>query len=213
MSDTQMPDYHRGYTFEDVWAGLMEVRELQKENAIALKETAAQREKDYQELREAQEKSREDFDRQVKEYNKRFGYFTNQYGKMIEYLVAPNMLEKFRKIGLDFGNIYQDAKLSNKKLNIAFQIDLLLEDGDKAMLVEVKSELETKDVKKHVERLEKMRQYADAREDKRTFLGAVAAIIITPDAREYALEQGFFVVEPSGETFDITQPEGKAREW
>jgi hypothetical protein len=24
----------------------------------------------------------------------------------------------------------------------------------------------------------------------------------------YALEKGFYVIEPSGETFDITQPEG-----
>jgi predicted AAA+ superfamily ATPase len=165
------------------------------------------------ELAEEHKESKREFDQQVKEYNKRFGDFTNSYGRMVECIVAPNLLEKLCDIGFDFHKASRDIKVVDKKNQIFLQIDILLENGDKAMLVEVKSELETKDVKKHIERLEKMRQHADYRGDTRKFLGAVAGIEITPDAKDYALEQGLYVFEPSGETFDIISPHTAPKEW
>ena len=81
------------------------------------------------------------------------------------------------------------------------------------MLVEVKTKLTTEDVKDHIARLEKMRKYADLHGDKRTFLGAVAGVVMTPNVKEYALGQGFYVIEPSGETFNITPPNGQPKEW
>jgi hypothetical protein len=188
-------DYPRDVTFEQVWA--------------ILERTAKRQEEFDQQLK----KSKEDFDWQVKEYNKRFGDFTNRYGEMVECLVAPNLLEKLSEMGYDFQEAHRNTEIKDKKHQIFLQIDVLLENGDKAMLVEVKTELETKDVKKHVERLEKMRTYADFRGDTRRFLGAVAGIVIQPEAKEYAMEQGFYVFEPSGETFNIILPEGEAREW
>jgi hypothetical protein len=89
----------------------------------------------------------------------------------------------------------------------------MLENGDKALLVEVKTNLTTEDVQDHIERLEKMRKYADLHGDKRTFLGAVAGVVITDNVKAYSLKQGFFVIEPSGETFNITPPNGKPKEW
>jgi hypothetical protein len=32
-------------------------------------------------------------------------------------------------------------------------------------------------------------------------------------ARDYALSQGFYLIEPSGENFNITPPQGKPKEW
>jgi len=89
----------------------------------------------------------------------------------------------------------------------------LLQNGDKAMLVEVKTKLSTKDVKDHVKRLQKMRAYSDLRGDKCSFLGAVAGVLMTTHTRNYALDQGFFVIEPSGETLNITPPHGSPKEW
>jgi hypothetical protein len=45
----------------------------------------------------------------------------------------------------------------------------MLENGDKAMVIEVKTKLAIERINKHVERLEKMRKYADLHGDKRTF--------------------------------------------
>ena len=69
------------------------------------------------------------------------------------------------------------------------------------------------DVQDHIDRLEKMRTYADLHGDKRTFLGAVASVVLTDNVKEYALKQGFFVIEPSGETFTIFPPNNKPKEW
>jgi len=81
------------------------------------------------------------------------------------------------------------------------------------MLVEVKTKPTTEDVKDHIKRLEKMRKYADLHGDKRTFLGAVAGVVITDNVKKYVLKQGFFVIEPSGESFYITSPKGQPKEW
>jgi hypothetical protein len=97
--------------------------------------------------------------------------------------------------------------------DIFFEIDVMLENGDKAMAVEVKTQLTLDRINKHIERLEKIRKYADLHGDKRTFLGAVAGVVVTDEARDYALNQGFYLIEPSGENFNITLPNGKPKEW
>ena len=58
-----------------------------------------------------------------------------------------------------------------------------------------------------------MRKYADLHGDKRAFFGAVAGVIIPQNDREFALSQGLYVIEPSGESFNITPPFGKPKEW
>jgi hypothetical protein len=89
----------------------------------------------------------------------------------------------------------------------------MLENGDKAMLVEIKTQLTVERIKKHIERLEKMRKHADLYGDKRTFLGAVAGVVVDDVSREYALNQGLYLIEPAGEDLTITQPNGKPKEW
>jgi len=38
-------------------------------------------------------------------------------------------------------------------------------------------------------------------------------VVITENVKEYALGKGFFVIEPSGETFNIIPPNGQPKEW
>jgi len=187
MPATQTARHPRGAnspSFESVWATLDRITERQEETA-----------------------------RQMKEYNKRFGDFTRRFGEVVEYMVAPNLLKKFREYGLKFYEAMSDRAFSDDDNDISFEVDVFLENGEKAMLVEVKTKLSTEDVKDHVKRLEKMRKYADLRGDKRTFLGAVAGVVMTPHVKKYALGHGFYVIEPSGETFNITPPSGQAKEW
>jgi hypothetical protein len=128
-------------------------------------------------------------------------------------MIAPNLREKFRDLGFDFEQTNSGTRVVDHKNNIHFEIDFLLENGKKAMLVEVKTRLLTEDVKDHIERLEKMRKYSDLKGDKRSFLGAVAGVVMSDNVKEYAVGQGFYVIEPSGETFDITPPKNEPKEW
>jgi hypothetical protein len=53
-----------------------------------------------------------------------------------------------------------------------------------------------------------MRKHADLHNDKRKYLGAMAGVVFSESAKTYALKKGFYVIEPSGETFVITEPRG-----
>jgi len=208
-----------GITFDQVWAALMEdraqmkeLRESQKETDRQIKETDRQMKETDRQMKETDRQMKET-DRQMKEYNKRFGNFTRRLGEVVEYMIAPNLREKFSELGLVFPKANTNSDVSDFVNKIFLEIDVMLENGDKAMLVEVKTKLTTEHVQEHIERIEKMRKYADLHSDKRTFLGAVAGAVVTLNVKEYALKQGLFVVEPSGETFNITSPNGKPKEW
>jgi predicted RNase H-related nuclease YkuK (DUF458 family) len=172
-----LPDYPRGLTFEKVWAALMENREQQKETARIVKET-----------------SRE------------LGNLGNRYGEMIEYMLKPNLVDKFRELGFVFTKVNHDTSIKDIQNNILAQIDFSLEDGDKVMIVEVKSRPIIRDVKDHIERMKKVRLHADLHDDKRNYFGAVAGMVIKENVRNFILSSGFYLIEPSGETFTITAP-------
>jgi hypothetical protein len=179
--------------FEEAWAFLQETARIVKEVSQQQKET----------------------DRQIKETNKRMGEFSNRFGEVVEYMVVPGLVEKFRELGFEFTRASPNVEIADREHDIFMEIDAFLENGDKAMIVEIKSKPSFKDIDDHIMRMEKLRTYADLRNDKRKYLGAVAGVVFSESAIAYALQNGFYVVEPSGETFKITRPEGKyhPREW
>ena len=204
-------------TFEKVWAMFQEsdkkFKESREEFNRQMKESDKKFQESFQKSREEFDRRMEETDRQIKEYNRRFGEFTNRFGEVVEYMLAPNMREKFMELGYDFSKSNSGTRVEDHQNNIYFEIDILLENYRKAVLVEVKTKLTTEYVKEHIKRLEKMRKYADLHDDKRTFLGAVAGVVMTANVKKYALEQGLFVIEPTGETLYITPPNGKPKEW
>jgi len=203
-------------TPETVWAMLQELTASQKETERIMKENAATTAASQQEVAKSQQelsKSLKETEQFIKEIGKRHGDFTNKFGEIVEYMVAPNLQDRFYDLGLDFPEVGNDIKMKDKKNGISLQIDVYLQSHDTAMLVEVKADLTISDINAHIERLEKMRRYADLRGDKRAFLGAVAGVVIKDDVREYALAQGLYLVQPSGETFNITPPHNKPKAW
>jgi hypothetical protein len=81
------------------------------------------------------------------------------------------------------------------------------------MAVEIKTTLEIEDINDHLKRMEKIRKYADEHGDKREFLGAIAAMIVNPKPKDYALKKGLFVIVPSGENVKVIKPETEPRIW
>jgi hypothetical protein len=154
-------------------------------------------------------------DRKMQETDKRVGEISNRFGDIVEHMVIPNLVAKFQDLGFTFtrsGNL----KITDKEHGIFMEIDALLENGDKAMVVEIKTKPKIDDINDHLERMKKMRVHADLRNDKRTYLGAVAGVVFEDGVKNYALKNGFYVLEPSGETFTITEPKSEGftpREW
>jgi hypothetical protein len=189
-------------TFEMVWATLDKIAKRQEEITASQEELAASQKEADRQMKE----NREDF-------NRRLGALTNLFGDVTEAMIAPKLREKFMELGLIFPKANPNASVNDRENNIFLEIDVMLENGDKAMLVEAKTKLTIERVNSHISRLEKMRAYANLHNDKRTFLGAVAGVVVTDEVRKYAINQGFYVIEPSGESFNITPPIGKPKEW
>ena len=199
MSKTKTRKPQKHYTFEDVWAALMENRELQKETDRLMKET-----------REAMKET----DRQMKETDRRIGFLSNRFGELAEHLVAPNITEKFNALGFNFEQVSQNHQIDDSLNNCYTEVDLILENGTTVMVVEVKAKPHKKDVDKHIKRIEILRSRADARNDMRKFQGAIAGAIMTKLVRDYIHETGLYSIEQTGDTVRINIPEGfKAREW
>jgi hypothetical protein len=103
--------------------------------------------------------------------------------------------------------------IENREHNIYAEIDVLLENGDCVMVVEIKTQANSGDIREHVERMEKVRRHFDLRDDKRKLYGAVAAAALPGNVREYALKQGLYIVRQMGDTVSIEEPQGKPRAW
>lgn len=190
MDNAEMPDVDKGVTFEEIRAILRDVAEQQKETDRQMKET----------------------DRQMKETERKISKLGGRFGEMIESMVVPGLAEKFRQLGFIFEKTCRDTEIKDTRNNIYTEIDITLENGDKVMIVEVKSKPSIGDVKDHVERMGKVRRHADYKHDKRTYLGALAGMVMPENVRDYIHKNGFYALEPAGDTFDIFPPE-IVREW
>jgi hypothetical protein len=62
--------------------------------------------------------------------------------------------------------------------------------------------------------MEVLRREADRKNDKRKYYGAVAGAIMVENMRDVILQNGFYLIEQTGDTVKITIPEGFIpREW
>jgi hypothetical protein len=191
-------------TFEKVWKMFQETDRQMKETERQMKEM-------NRELKEQIAAT----GRQMKETDKRVGELTNRFGDMVEHMVVPNLLAKFKAMGFTFEIAHKNTEIKDEKNRIFLEVDVLLENGDKVMVVEIKATPGIGDVKDHIKRMEALRRYADSRQDPRKYLGAIAGVVTSESVKNYALKEGLFVIIPSGDTFNIIKPEGKdlPREW
>jgi hypothetical protein len=195
-----------GLTFEKVWAMFQETDRQFKETDLKFKETDRQ-------FKELARKS-EETDRQFKETDRKISKLGGRLGELVEHLVAPNILEKFNKLGYVFGKFGLDVSFVDTTGAFLAEVDILLENGDVTLAVEVKSKLMIEDVRDHMARMEKLRRYAGEHGDSRKLLGAVAGAIIPKESKTFALKNGFYVIEQAGDTVKIDIPDGfKPKEW
>ncbi|MDR1636002.1 MAG: hypothetical protein LBR93_01560 [Treponema sp.] len=196
-------------TLDDVWATINEIGKAHKETEAAIKETQAALKKAHAETEAAIKETQT----ALKETQRIVGDLGNKFGDEAEHTLIPGLPEKFKQFGFDFGAISRNRKIKNEKHNIHAEIDAFLENGTQTMAVEVKAKLQKGDVDNHIRRMEKLRSYADLHGDGREYFGAMAATVVNEGEREYALERGFYVIEPSGEDVKVSEPDSAPRVW
>ena len=198
---------------KEIEQNLKDISASQKETEQNLKELSASQKETERIIKESQKETDRIMKEGKKDFNIRLGALTNLFGDFTVGMVAPKLREKFMDFKLVFLKSSPNVIFDDKTNNLSFEIDILLENGEKAMLVEVKTKLTNERINKHIERLEKMRKYADLHGDKRTFVGAVAGIAVTEEVKKITLSQGLYLIEPDGENFNITPPNDSPREW
>ncbi|GHV90913.1 hypothetical protein AGMMS50268_14160 [Spirochaetia bacterium] len=193
-------------TFEDFLATL---DRIEKERAKDRKET----EKALRAAHEETEKAIKETQKQMDKTLQAVGKLGNRLGDMAEHLLTPNLTEQFKEYGFNFGRMGPNVSMKDRENGIYAEIDAMLENGTQAMAVEVKVNLKTTDVDDHIERMEKIRKYADLHGDKRQFYGAVAATVVNEEVELYAIRHGFYVIKPSGEDVTIVPPVSQKIFW
>ena len=182
-------------TIDDLRAIVADIGKAHKETEKAHKETEKTLNKAIDDIREGH-----------KELEKTLGRLGIKLGDISEATLLPDLPEKFKQFGFTFQVINRNRKIADDEHDIHAEIDGFLENSSQAMAVEVKTTLRRDEVDYHVERMEKIRKYADLHNDKRHLFGAIAATVIDEDVRRYALKEGFYLIEPSGEDVKILKP-------
>jgi len=154
------------------------------------------------------------------------GGLGNSIGRIIEHMIGERIIEKFQALGYNVTHpVVRNCSFSSAKLGIYGEFDLTLVDSDIIILIEVKTTLETSGVRKHLKKIEEYRNHIATDGfvqphvrhllPNTRFIGAVAGAVVTDEAKDFALENGLYVIVQSGEAVDIVPvPEGfKAKEW
>ena len=195
MTETRtLPEYPHGITFEQVWAAQMNTDRQMKET-----------DQKIQELKE-----------QVEKTSKIVGGLGNSIGGLVETLFAARLWEKFSSYPYGFKRAYRRVQIFDDVHSREYtEIDILLSDTEWAMAVEVKHEVKKTDVEYNLKRMSLIRKYPPAEARGKKLLGAMAGGTVSFEARKFAYESGFFVLELRGESVDlIPPPEGFApKEW
>jgi hypothetical protein len=177
-------------TVNEIWA-------LLKETDRQMKETDKRIEKNAREM-EALKKT-------VERVTGNVGGLNRSLGDLIETLIAARLWEKFPDYKLK--RAYQRWPIFDENNRVMTDIDILLSNTDLAMAVEVKRELDRmKDVDEHLKRMELVRKYPPAEVADKKLLGAMAGGVVDADVRRYACENGFFVLELTGESVRLVPP-------
>jgi len=218
----------KGMTFEKMWALMMEDRKKMEQKEEA-------REKEYQQMRESQEKARvaeekawkeiressrkleksiADTQKSIAETNKNIGGINNTLGELTEAMFAANMWEKFEGFGYPVHTQCRGRQFKEGKKLLA-EADVFIENGEYAIVVEIKTKLDYDDINRHLERMEIIRNHFDKCGDSRKLIGAVAGGTVPEDMLSYAQKKGFIVIVQNGNSVAFAPlPQGfKAREW
>ena len=202
------------------------LREYREESQKAARESREEMREIREYMRETSQKvwdsilvSRDNIDRLSKNLdaaNKRSGKFDRKFGELWELMVVPHIREKFNELGFHFESVGRDLEFDRPNTNgrTLIEVDILLENGDSAIVVEVKDSFKKKYLDEHLVRMKKLKTLP--RFANKKLYGAIAAEFVRGESKQHAFEQGFYVLNrPDSMNVEIEPfPKGcKPRAW
>jgi hypothetical protein len=181
-------------TFQEMMALFAETRAMIDKNALEARESH----------REAKERSAET-EKMLKKLGKEIGNLGNSFGKYTEGLLGPS-IRKILKNQLGMDTVSRNAESLKQKTR--YEIDYLGTvngDTNRAILVEVKSNLQ----EKHIEQLKLMIEkfpIAFPEHKGKTVYGAIATVNYNEELKEKVLENGFYFMNIKDEVAHLDIP-------
>ena len=152
--------------------------------------------------------------RKVEEVAKNLGGIGNMLGDIAEGLLTTDLFEKFHALGYDFEESIANYEVCEKGTKrLLAEIDMLMINGTMALAIEAKTQMTVRDVDQHLKHMKLLHSQPNRLLGDRKLYGAMAGIKVTKKARIYAIQKGFFVIEPSGDTVKIEAPAGNPAVW
>jgi len=150
-------------------------------------------------------------DKQIAETNKQIGNLTGKWGLFVEEMVRPAAETIFLERGIQVHEVH--PRMLARREGESMEIDVFVSNDDEGVAIEVKTTLGTGDVRKFLNTLARFKRFFPRFADIRLY-GAVAGIDIPDHVRDFAINQGLFVLGQSGETVAIRNDRSfKARAW
>lgn len=134
------------------------------------------------------------------------GLFGSQWGKLIEALVQPNVLQLFQERGHQVHRLHQRSKAQRN--GDTMEIDLILENGTEVIVGEVKSTLGIEEINAFLVDLAAFTAFFPLYRDYQIY-GAVAGLEVPTEVARYAYRRGLFVLAVTGEGFVTIQNDTK----
>ncbi|WP_059370119.1 hypothetical protein [Treponema endosymbiont of Eucomonympha sp.] len=173
-------------TLDDLYRYLAEARKTREETTKEWNENIAK-----------ERKAREEA---AKEWDKKMGDLSNRLGDVVEYTFVPDaVMRKFAELGYEIETAARDYTITGADRHSIAEVDILLQDGDTVTLVEIKTKLTKAHIDEHVQRLQKVRE--TKRFEGKALIGAGA--VVSDETKAYALQQGMYVLEQTGEAIQI----------
>jgi hypothetical protein len=197
---------------EETQKSLQELSEQHKKTEKTIDRVSEQNE----ETKKSLQKYVEEGIKERKKLSKQMGILGNRFGEIAEHMVFPAVVKRFNELGYNFNFEFEgNCKVRNKNNQIIAEIDIYLENGTTIAIIEVKTKPDLNDIDKHIQRIEKLKQNRQEKnEPSKTLIGAIAGAIFPKEVKEAALQVGFYVLVQSGDTMKLEIPKDfKPREF
>ena len=195
-------------TYEKILETIQRIALQQEETDRLMKENAERQKETDRQMKET--------DRIVKQTSIDIGRLGNRIGEIVENMVGGNIVAQFQNYGYNVTVISRNIEFGIDGKTTAGEIDVQLDDGDVAILIEVKTKLTVENVRHHIEVMEQYRKCKGSNDNgKKRYIGAVAGTVVDDSVVKFAQKNGMYVIVQSGYAVEILDPpEGfKAKEW
>nr|VFK57906.1 MAG: Uncharacterised protein family UPF0102 [Candidatus Kentron sp. UNK]VFK69720.1 MAG: Uncharacterised protein family UPF0102 [Candidatus Kentron sp. UNK] len=187
-TDRQMQETDR--QMQETDRQMQETDQKIQETALQMKETDRKMQETDRQIQELRQEIKEAKD-----------LFTTQWGKLIESLVEGRLIELLNQRGIP---VYDtSSRVKGNRDGRSYEFDIVAHDGEKVVIVEVKTTLRPDDVRKFVKKLGDAKALMPRYRDNIVH-GAMAWLQANAGADTMAINQRLFSIRAVGDSATIT---------